>query len=381
MVDRVRSTPDVEEVKEAVIASSSCEFSSRVEFLPTGNAMWNLISSGRVNGGNPRARVINIVGDGSSGKTLVALEFLAAVFHAHTEALKSNIYGTPKRIRLIYTNAEGVMDFNVENMYGPEFYAAIDWRPHDTVEKFGADFFDEISKYKKGDLVIWVVDSWDALDSDEDKKKFEDDIKKAIKRKDKPPTDAELKADKGSYNLGKQKYASKRFFKKVCADVHNAQADVTLVIISQVKQKIGVTFGEKRTRTGGDALNYYTHLVVWLSEIEKMKMQRLGHERVYGIRVRAKVKRSKVWKPFREADFKILFDYGIDDVGSMMDWYFGPKKDPVQWMGESFKRADLYEIFHSDAEQREYLKIAIQEIWDDVESRVTPTRRKYEVTE
>lgn len=380
MVERIKST-DVEEVKEAVIASSSCEFSSRVEFLPTGNGMWNLMASGRINGGNPRARVINIVGDGSSGKTLVALEFLAAVFYAHTEALKSNIYGTPKRIRLIYTNAEGVMDFNVENMYGPDFYAAIDWRQHDTVEKFGADFFTELGKYKKGDLVIWVVDSWDALDSDADKMKFEDDIDKTIKRGDKPMTAAEKKEQKGTYNLGKQSYGSKRFFKKICADVHNANADVTLVIISQLKQKIGVTFGEKKTRTGGDALNYYTHLVIWLSEIEKMKMTRLGQDRVYGIKVRARCKRSKIWKPFRECDFKILFDYGIDDIGSMMDWYFGPKKPELEWMGEKYKRDVLYELFNDDSEQLEYLKVAIQEIWDDVESRVTPTRRKYEVKE
>lgn len=371
MVGRIKST-DVDEVKEAVMASSSCEFSSRVEFLPTGNSMWNLMASGRINGGNPRARVINIVGDGSSGKTLVALEFLAAVFYAHTEALKSKIYGASKRIRLIYTNAEGVMDFNVENMYGPEFYDAIDWRPHDTVEKFGADFFTELSKYQKGDLIIWIVDSWDALDSDEDKQKFEKDIKLAMKGKE---------PESGTFNLGKQKYGSKRFFKKICADVHNANADVTLVIISQLKQKIGVTFGEKKMRTGGDALNYYTHLVVWLHEIEKMKMQRLGQERVYGIKVRARCKRSKIWKPFRECDFKILFDYGIDDIGSMMDWYFGPKKPELEWMGEKYKRDVLYELFNDDVKQLEYLKVAIQEIWDDVESRVTPTRRKYEVKE
>lgn len=375
MVERVlKEEPTVDDARNMLVKRSSCNFSKRVEFLPCGSSMLSLISSGRIEGGGfPRGRVINLVGDGSSGKTLVALEFLAAVYYAYiNNAISpSQIYKPVKRLIMVYDNVEGVMDFNVENMYGCDFYDAVKWISTPTVEEFGQDFFGErLAKYQPGDMIIYVVDSWDALDSKEDKDKFEKSIDK-ISKGQKPD-------EAGSYELGKQKYASKRFFKKVTADIQSVNADLTLVIVSQVRKKIGVTFGEKHYRAGGDALNFYTHLVIWLAEIEKMPMQRLGQKRIYGIKSRARVKRSKVWKPFRECDFEIIFDYGIDDVESMVDFYFGPKKPSIVWLDETYKRADLIELFHNDKTHLAMLKTAVQEIWDDVESRVTPTRRKYE---
>jgi RecA/RadA recombinase len=385
MVERLTLDPTPEDIKETIMAKSECEFSKRVEFLPCGCSNLSLISSGRINdGGLPRQRVINIVGDGSSGKTLCALEFMAAIFYHYTKGLliQSTLFRATKRLVLIYNNVEGVMDFNVESMYGCKFYDSIEWIRSSTVEDFGYDFFSRIKPYhyksnpkgfKKGDTIIYIIDSWDALDSKEDLEKFEKKINKIAKG-----GKLNKEEDKGSYELGKQKYASKRFFKKLCNDVEKADVDVTLLIVSQVRQKIGVTFGETRYRAGGDAMNFYTHLVIWLAEKAKLKKTTLGHERVYGIDVRARVKRSKVWKPFRDIDFKIIFDYGIDDIQSMMDWYFGPKKNPITWLDESYDREDLIDLFHRDPEQLEMLKIAVQEIWDDVESRVTPKRRKYE---
>lgn len=371
----VITRPTVEDARAVLKTKKTSKYSKRVEFLPCGSSMLSLISSGRIiDGGFPRGRVINIVGDGSSGKTLIALEFLAAVFYAFRAGIlpPSQIYkpAIPKRLFIIYNNVEGVMDFNVEDMYGKAFYDAVEWISSPTVEHFGQDFFGKkLANYKPGDMILYVVDSWDALDSQEDKDKFEENIKKIAEGK-KP-------GETGSYELGKQKYASKRFFKKVTADIQSVNADLTLVIVSQVRKKIGVTFGESRYRAGGDALNFYTHLVVWLAEIEKMKMQRLGHQRVYGIKTRARVKRSKVWKPFREADMEIIFDYGVDDVQSLMDFYFGPKKQTIQWLDVEYKRDNLIDLFHSDKEQLNMLKYAVQEVWDDVERRVTPTRRKY----
>jgi RecA/RadA recombinase len=362
----------VEEVRQAILSRSTCRFSDQVEFLPTGSSCLNLISSGRINGGGfPRARVINLVGDGSSGKTLVALEFMAAVYWDFMRGAlaKSDLFPKTKRLFLVYNNAEGVMDFDIGNMYGDQFYEAVEWISYDTVERFGADFFSRVKSAKSGDTIIYVVDSWDAMDSDEDKEKFSKDIDRAIKGKA-PET--------GTYSLGKQKYASKRFFKKVCADVQTTGADMTLIIISQVRDRIGITFGEKKTRVGGAALDFYTHLVIWLREKSKLKMTRLGQERVYGIDVQARVKRSKVWKPFREIGFKIIFDYGIEDVESLMDFYFGPKKSPLIWKNDSYKRPELIELFHTSKIEREDLRKAVQDLWDEVETRIAPTRRKYD---
>lgn len=374
MVKRVRaeiSTGNIKnEVESRINKIQDDKFTKRVEFLPGGNSVLSLISSGRIeNGGFPRGRVINIVGDGSSGKTLIALEFMAAVYYAYlSNKLNSNIYPKTKNLKLIYNNVEVVMDFNVEKMYGAEFYNSIDWRSSDTVEKFGEDFFVELKKHKPGDTVIYVVDSWDALDSDEDRQKFNKKIENIIKGKTN-------KDESGSFELGKQKYASKRFFKKACSDAEGI--DFTFVVISQVRQKIGVTFGEKRYRAGGDALNFYTHLVIWLAEKEKLKIQRLGQKRIYGISVAARVKRSKVWKPFRDCEFKIIFDYGVDDVKSLMDWYFGNVNSNINWLGEEISRKDLEEIFNEDEEQFNTFKLECQRFWDQVEDSVTPKKQKY----
>lgn len=368
----IPTAPSVQEIQNQIYSRSVSQFSERVEFLPMGCSNLHLISSGRIiDGGLPRARISNIVGDGSSGKTLIALEFLAANYYRFKAGgmVQTPLFPATKRLILIYNNVEGVMDFNVEAMYGTDFYNSVIWISNDTVEAFGADFFKRLMDIKPGDTVIYVVDSWDALDSDEDKKKFEDNIKKVVKGQ--KPDEA------GSYELGKQKYASKRFFKKICADVHSVGADLTLLIISQVRKKIGVTFGEKVYRAGGDALNFYTHLVIWLAEKQKLKMTRLKQERVYGIDVKARVKRSKVWKPFREIDLKVIFDYGIDDIQSMMDFYFGPQKAEIEWLGNKYKRDDLIEVFHNNPDHCNMLKQAVQEIWDEVEKRTSTQRRKY----
>jgi hypothetical protein len=318
----------------------------------------------------------------------LALEFLAATYwqwkikNKFMELAKSN-FKKVKRLILVYNNVEGVMDFDIARMYGQKFEKHVEWVSSDTIEAFGSDFFTRVMKVKPGDMIIYVIDSWDSIDSKEDKDKFEKKIASDAKKIDSTgnlpaQTAAEAKKEKGSYELGKQKYASKRFFKKVCADIQSVNADCTLVIISQVRVKIGVTFGKKKYRAGGDALNFYTHAVVWLREVEKLTKQRLGQRRVYGVDVHAKVERSKVWKPFRECEFRIIFDFGVDDIYSMMRYYFGPKKAVLEWLGDSYDREELYEIFKSDPEQLNMFKQAVQAIWDDVEEAMAPTYQKYE---
>lgn len=381
--------PDVDEIRDAIDTKSRMTFSKNVEFLHSGCSMLNLMSSGRiVDGGYPRARIINLVGDGSSGKTILALEFMAATFWAfkangNLNPSKKSLFKPTKRLFLVYNNVEGVMDFDIEKMFGTDFFESVEWISSDTIEKFGSDFFSRVMGLKAGDTIIYVIDSWDAIDSKEDKDKFEKKLKSdAIKIEkgtfDNPPTDAAEAKESGSYELGKQKYASKRFFKKVCADIQSVDADCTLVIISQVRTKIGVTFGEKQYRAGGDALNFYTHLVIWLREVEKLKTDAYGQTRVYGIDVHAKVKRSKVWKPFRECHFRIIFDFGIDDIYSLMVFYFGPKKSKLNWLGDDYSRDKLYNLFKEDPEQLDMLKQAVQAIWDDVEEKVAPKYQKYE---
>ena len=333
-----------------------------VEFLDSGSIMLNLAGSCRgMNGGWARGRVDNIVGDGSSGKTLMALEVAANSFH-NLKKKESKLFGTVENVDITYVNVEGVMDFPVASMYGRDFYESVDWKHFDTVEKTGRHLFSKLQEYQEGTSYIYIIDSWDALDSEPEKKAFDESIDK----------DKELG---GSYDLGKQKYASKRFFKRIAGELEGNSKDFTIFIISQTREKIGVTFGKKKYRGGGNALDFYTHQVCWLYEVGKLKRTVSGQERVYGINVRAKFERNKTSKPFREADFQILFDYGIDNVTSMVNWLYGEKAKQFDYKDSIYKRKDAFVKMIEDSDLEDHFAQLCEKRWIEIEDKIKPDRK------
>ena len=121
---------------------------SPVEFMNSGCTILNLaISQKGRKGGWPRGRIINLVGDGSSGKTLLSIELAAWCFH-NIKKLPSKLFPAVKKIRIIHDNVESVMDFPIEKMYGKAFKDAV-YPPENspeyergsrTVEEFGRRF-------------------------------------------------------------------------------------------------------------------------------------------------------------------------------------------------------------------------------------------------
>lgn len=331
-----------------------------VDFITTGSTMLNLAASQKAkDGGWARGRIDNIVGDGSSGKTLVALE---AAVHAFYYMLGTTSHNFPKvtKVSIVYNNAEGVMDFPIGDMYGKAFNDGVEWMRTGTVQEFGRDFLKRVQHLGDGHFLLYIVDSWDALDSEEEYQAFLESIKD-----DKPL--------EGSYDLGKQKYGSKRFFKTLCSEIEGkngkVKKDCTLMIISHSKQKIGVTFGEKRYRTGGDALNYYTHQVCWLAETGKIHHTKEGIKVVDGINVSALFKRNKTAKPFRGADFPIMFDHGIDDVMSMIHFLYGPKSKEIEGLcGKNFKKYESAASYISLNNLDDELIKLVDEKWQRVQS-------------
>lgn len=355
-IKRVKVTKDE-------IMSANDLIEGPVDFISTGSTVLNLAASchGRT-GGHARGRINNIVGDGSSGKTLLALEACAWLYY-NWESLESTIWPDIKKLDIVYNNPEGVMDFPVAEMYGAGFNDFVKWRRTQYVEQFGSDFLRRVRALKKGNSLLYVLDSYDSLDSEGEGKAFDECIDKG-------------KEMEGSYDLGKQKYGSKRFFKKCCNDMQGK--DATLIIVSQTRERIGITFGKKKYRTGGDALNFYTHQVVWLYEMGKLKRQVLNNERVYGIRVKARYERNKTAKPWREAEFPIVFDYGVDDIRSMVEWIYGTGKKKVKWEGKEYTRDALIKKAHETPSIRKDLEDEVEMRWLEIEERLQPKTRKYE---
>jgi RecA/RadA recombinase len=350
-----RQTDDVAKDVISSIKRRKKVIKTTVEFLNSGSTRLNLALSGKgKHGGWARGRINNIVGDGSSGKTLLALE-LCFWFFKYITSVVSKIYPKVKKVIICYDNAEGVMDFPVETMYGKDFYNAIDWTRSKNFEHFCRRFLKLTFNLKKGESLLYIIDSWDAFQSAKSQKAFKESIE----------SDTDLKGD---YDLLVQKYASRKFFPSFCQALDHNKIDVTLVIVSQIRSKIGVTFGKKQTRTGGKALDFYTHMVAWIKEIEKLSGTKLKEKRVFGIRSSVKVERSKVAKPFRESEFTILYDYGLDDVGSMIDYIYGSgKKISGRFNSIKFKTREKLIKYIEKNSLEDLLIEKTEKRWDKVE--------------
>ena len=349
----------VDQIKEeSKKPADSCN--PKVEFLSTGSTTVNLMLSGKGKGGGwARQHIGNAVGDGATAKTLLMLETAAHTLYTIRDQ-KSELFPPVKNVSVVYNNIEGVMDFPIAEMYGEDFINQIEWVQTPTAEAFGKDYLQRVKALKKGDFLLYIIDSIDALTSEAGAERM-----------------AKILSDKkpdGSYGTEKAKFFSSDFFSHLCGAMEGK--DATLLCVSQIREKIGVTFGEKHYRTGGKALDFYTHQVVWLAQIKKLKRTFRSQERVYGVRIKANCKRNKVAKPFRQAEFTVLFDYGIDDVGSMVDYLYGPEVKKIDWNSTEFKRNEFIEMIESDPANENKLRELVEQDWAEIEAAVVPERKK-----
>jgi recombination protein RecA len=326
-----------------------------ITFFSSGSTLLDLA----LGGGWALGRVFNIVGDKSTGKTLLAIEGFA------------NFKLKFPKGRMRYAEAESAFDTVFAEQLG--FPSDVE-RPDDmlhTVEEFIVDLHKFIDAGEGP--CLYVLDSLDALSDEAEVKKFDKGIKQKIQDEE---TGEETK-QKGSYGVAKAKKMSE-MFRLLCQDI--GEVDCSLGIISQIRDKIGVMFGETKTRSGGHALDFYGSQVLWLSETGKIERTAMGQKRVTGVDIHSKVKKNKVAFPFREADYSIIFGYGIDDEVSILDWMKEIKAIPP----ETYKQnKDKLERLR---EKREYTEIkTLREslvadstnLWKEIEKRLMPPIRKY----
>jgi recombination protein RecA len=315
---------------------------TNIQFIKSGSKLLDLA----LGGGWAEDRIANVVGDKSTGKTLLCIEASA------------NFAAKYPKGRIRYREAEAAFD---------KGYAAALGMPVDRID-FGSgkldtveDLFEDLTricaKAKQKELVI--VDSLDALS---DRSEMERDI------------------DEGSYGANKAKKMSELF--RRLTQTMNDKA-VTLIIVSQVRDKIGVTFGAKHTRTGGRALDFYASQVLMLAHLGRIVKTRKGIKRATGVRVLGKLDKNKVSLPFREAEFEINFGYGINDAQACVNWLKATKSFKPKEFGlsEEESKAVLPTLLDmSPGEEREIVRAlqkAVHERWYEIEADLMPKRAKY----
>jgi len=287
-----------------------------VEAVPTGSLSLDIALG---IGGVPKGRIIEIFGPESSGKTTLALHIVA-------EAQK-------RGGEVAFIDAEHALDPGYARALGVDIDSMLISQP-DTGEQ-GLEICEAL--VRSGAIDVVVVDSVAAL-----------------------TPRAEIEGDMGDSHVGLLARLMSQALRKLAGSI--SKTNCVVIFINQLREKVGVMYGNPEVTTGGRALKFYSSVRIDVRRVEAMKA---GGE-VIGNRTRAKIVKNKVAPPFREAEFEILYGEGISKWGELVD--LAVKLDILQKSGSWFAMGDMRIGQGRDA-ARQYLKDN-PEIAEEVEAQV-----------
>ena len=319
-------------------------------FINSGSTLLNLALTGHEDNGWKLGAVSNIIGDRSSGKTLLAIEAATLFINNPPKDL------TPK---VFYYEAEAAFDQAYAASLGMPI-DQIEFREGETVEALFESLQEICKSAKKGEGILVILDSLDALTSL-----------------------ADIKKDFGKQDYDRKAAKVSELFRKMIRPMQ--AANVHLMIISQIRENISaMPFAPKWRRSGGKALDFYATHIIWLQEIAKLKNEKTTF--VYGIDVEVKITKNKVSSPFRNVKFPVIFGYGVDNIDSMLKFLTNeklPKDLRIEKATGGFyildeqrlRLNDMVEYIDDNPKIYRLLVDGCREAWDWLEAATTVKRR------
>lgn len=315
-----------------------------IEFIHSGSTLLDCV----LGGGFPLGRIANVVGDKAVGKTLLAIE-------TATNFLR--LYSGP----VFYNETESAFDKGYAAALGLQTDKVTFIDGCETVEDFYEDLNTRITSCIENKTPgLYILDSLDAL------------------------TDA-AELDRGigdkTYGGTKAKQLS-QLFRRVIRRL--SDANMCLLIISQVRDDIGSMFGRGVKRSGGKGLDFYASQVIYLAHLKRLTRTIGGVKRAYGVRVKASCDKNKIGLPFRDCEFCILFSYGIDDLESCINWLQETKH--LSEMDLTIEKAKDLVADRFDEEKVSYHKVlaeaqpVVKKVWQQIDKGFEIPISKYQLS-